>query len=98
MPRLNNLCEFGIQSYKQHAREALLGDIARIALALKAHAQKQGTCPALLLELNPLPVAETPKDPFTGDPVIYQSDGNSLSISSPPVGNILGEIYWFARK
>jgi hypothetical protein len=94
---VNLLCDNGIQSFRLHAREALMGDIARIAFALKAHAQKQGAYPASLQELNPLPVAEIPKEPLTGNPIAYQGGGNSFTISSPPAGDLWGEIYWAAR-
>ncbi len=95
---VNLLCENGIMSYKLHAREALMGDIARIVFALKAHARKQGAYPASLQELNPLPVPEIPREPLTGNPVIYQGGGNSFTINSPPAQDVWGETYWVARK
>lgn len=95
---VNLLCDNGIQSYKMHAREALMGDIARIAFALKDHAQKHGAEPASLQELNPFPLAEIPKEPLTGSPVVYQGGGSTFMISSPPAGDMWGEIYWIARK
>ncbi len=55
---VNLLCDNGIQSYKMHAREALMGDIVRVVFALKAHARKTGAYPASLGELNPPPVPE----------------------------------------
>ncbi len=95
---VNRLSDNGILSYKMHAREALMGDIARIVFALKAHAQKQGAYPASLHELSPLPVTEIPIDPLTGSPVLYQGGGNSFTISAPPAQGIWGEMYWTARK
>ena len=95
---VNLLCENGIQSYKLHAREALMGDIVRLVFALKAHARKQGAYPASLQELNPLPVSEIPKEPLTGNPVVYQGGGNSFTISSPPAQGVWGEVYWIARN
>lgn len=94
----NRLAENCVISYRLHAREALVGDIARIAFALKAHALKQGAYPASLQELNPPPVEEIPKDPLTGNPVVYQDGGNGFTLSSLSSGDSGGETYWIARK
>ncbi len=94
----NRLCDNGILSYKMHGREALMGDIARIVFALKAHAHKQGAYPASLQELSPLPLTEIPIDPLTGSPIVYQGGGNGFSISAPPAQGIWAEMYWVARK
>jgi hypothetical protein len=95
---VNRLCDNGILSYKMHAREALMGDIARIVFALKAYAQKQGAYPASLREISPLPVSGIPVDPLTGSPIVYQGGGNSFVISTPPAQGIWGETYWIARN
>ena len=95
---VNRLCDNGILSYKMHAREALMGDIARIVFALKTHAQQRGAYPASPQELSPFPLTEIPIDPLTGSPVVYQPGGSGFSISAPPAQGIWGEMYWIARN
>ncbi len=88
-----------ILAYQAHWREAMMGDIARLAFALKQWRQEHGAYPAALQDLKPFPLAELPKDPLTGGPLNYETDGASFSLKSASGSKpLFAEIFWSAGR
>jgi len=56
--------------------------MADIALSLAAHHAEQGSYPTQLSDLVPTQFAEIPIDPYTGQPLVYRSDGNLYCVYS----------------
>jgi hypothetical protein len=95
---VNRFVDNAIQDYKMHAREAMMGDMARLAFALKQWRQEHDTYPASLQELQPFPLPEPPREPLTGDPIQYESGGASFRLTGPSDDTLWVEQYWIATR
>ncbi len=94
----NKFSDSAIVSYKQHAREALSADIARLAFALKAWKREHGAYPQTLSELTPFPLPQIPREPLSGEPVKYENSGQTFIFSGPADADVDANQYWVARN
>ncbi len=95
---INRLLDGAVQAYKLHSREAVMGDIIRLAFALKAWRDAHGAYPASLGELQPPPLAEMPTEPLTGEPLQYEATPATFVIRGPADNTVWPEMYWVARN
>ena len=97
--RVNSFVDKAILAYRTHWRESMMGDVARLVFALKQWRQEHGAYPPSLQELQPFPLADFPKDPLTGEPVTYQPEGTTFTLTGGSgTGPFWGETYWRASK
>lgn len=96
--KVKEFTENAIISYRLHARDAIVSDIARLSFLLKDWRREHGTYPTSLQELQPFPLVEIPREPMTGEPIKYETTGNSFTLQSYPSGTFDGVFYWIARK
>lgn len=68
----------------RHATSALnnaMLDVIRVAFALKDYRHAHGEYPKTLDALSPDPIPPLPTDPFSGQPMLYESDGKTFTIA-----------------
>ena len=56
--------------------------VMRAGLALLRHKDAHGAYPATLAEIDPSFLAETPRDPFTGQPLVYRPEADGFVLYS----------------
>lgn len=96
--KVNQFMDCAIRGYRLHAREAMMGDMARLAFALKEWHRQHGAYPDSLDALQPFPVAGSPMEPLTGDPIRYGSDKDSFRLEGSAADTFWEEQYWVARR
>lgn len=87
-----------VEAYKMHAHKSLMADMALLAFTLKDWQQEHGTYPASLEELQPFPLAEIPREPLTGNPIAYETDGTFFRLTGENDGTMWPEPYWISSR
>ncbi len=93
---VNRFVDSAVGDYRTHALESMMGDIARLVFALKAWRRDHGAYPATCDALKPFPLPSFPKDPIHGAPIVYETDGQSFTLSGAPDEAMWKEQYWIA--
>ena len=95
---VNRFLDSAVEAYKMNARESLMGDIALLAFALKDWQQERGAYPPSLEALAPFPLEEIPREPLTGDPIAYETNGTSFRLTGSNDGTMWPEPYWTSNR
>jgi hypothetical protein len=95
---MNRFVDNAIRGYRMHTREAMMSDMARLAFALKEWRRQHGAYPTSLDALRPFPLADLPREPLTGDPIKYESGGDSFQLAGSSDATFWVEQYWVARR